>query len=186
MKNKIVIFAGSRMPIIEEDILNISNFAKKIAYENYDIIYGGGNLGVMGLVAKECQKFGSHVTSVVVEKYAHEEQLNDAKIILAKNDFDRFSIMMTQENVVASMVFPGGPGTIREAFSALELAIYEKGNPVLLPSGFQITEKVKSIFDCSVKENYINSNFHTKMPLITLEDKIEYFLENNNQKKLKP
>ena len=174
-KHKIVIFAGSREPK-PEDLIHIKNFAKKIAYEGFDIVYGGGNLGVMGIVASEAQRFGSHITSVVVEKYSHEKQLDNSHIILVENDFQRFDIMMKQEGVVASFVFPGGPGTIRETFSALELAVYENGPPVILPKGFKITENIKTIFQSSLDENFINFDFKNSMPLISLEEPIAYFL----------
>ncbi len=182
---KIVVFAGSRMPKDEQTILDIKTFAQKMAQENFDIVYGGGNGGVMGLVATEAQKNGSHVTAVVVDKYAHEKQLDNIDIYTAKNDLERFEKMMAQPDVVACIVFPGGPGTVREAFSALEKAVYEKGVPILLPENFSISSNIWNTFQTSLAEGFINQEFKGSMKFISQKDNLTDVLNIKKTNQLK-
>jgi hypothetical protein len=49
------------------------------------------------------------VTAVVLEKYAHEEQVAGATLIAVKTEQERFVLLSSHGAPVACLVIPGGP-----------------------------------------------------------------------------
>ncbi|MBW7910693.1 MAG: LOG family protein [Alphaproteobacteria bacterium] len=128
----IALFAGSSTPKDPAIMAAAEKLGRMLGAQGFDLIYGAGTQGVMGAVAKAAAAAGSHITAVVLDKYAHEEQIAGATLIKVASEQERFALLSSHGNPVASLVMPGGPGALREALQGLEKAVYENGAPLVL------------------------------------------------------
>lgn len=151
----VAVFAGSSTPNDPVIIEAAKKLGKKLAEAGYDLVYGGGDRGVMGAVAQAAHDAGAQITAVVVAKYAHEKQMPGAHIIPVVTENERFDILSNYRNPVAYFMLPGGPGALREALQGLEKAVYENGPNVILVQAGTYLDGIKQYFDQAVTAGLI-------------------------------
>ena len=153
----ICVFAGSATPndpVIPE---TAEALGKAIGEGGYDIICGG-SIGVMGAVALAAHKAGAHVTTVILEKYAGEEQIAGATVLTVKTEAERFSQLTSYKNPVGLFVLPGSAGTLREAMQGLEKAIYEDGPSVILAKTADYLDGISHFFNHAMTAGLIKES----------------------------
>ena len=105
----------------------------KIAESNLSLVYGGGKLGLMGIIAKTVKDNGSKVISII------PIYLNKSSITFSESDeihetkdlFERKRKLVQYSDILVAL--PGGVGTIDEMFDALALfALGESEKPIFL------------------------------------------------------
>ena len=91
---------------------NIGNF---LASKSIKIIYGGGNLGMMGALSKSASDSGGKVVGIIPNFLIPKEGLNYkiSKTIVVKNMIERKKKLFNLGD--AFLILPGGSGTIEEA-----------------------------------------------------------------------
>ena len=57
----ICVYCGSRMGISNEYSYNAKLLGQKIANNNFRLVYGGGNIGLMGILAETCHQNGGEI-----------------------------------------------------------------------------------------------------------------------------
>ncbi len=67
-KKSICVFASSSDNIDKKFFEDAKLLGELLAKNNYDIIYGGSSLGLMGEITENAKKLGSHITGVMPEK----------------------------------------------------------------------------------------------------------------------
>ena len=85
-----------------------------IAKKNHTLIYGGGNTGLMGVVASAVMQTGGEVIGVMPQFFVERE--------IAKKDITKLHIVETMSERKNKMIelsevyiaLPGGPGTLEE------------------------------------------------------------------------
>lgn len=163
MRPVVALFAGSSTPKDPAILAAAEALGTALGKQGFDLIYGAGTQGVMGAVAKAAAAAGSHVTAVVLEKYAHEEQIAGATLIAVKTEQERFALLSSHGNPVACLVMPGGPGSLREALQGLEKAVYENGAPVVLVETGPYLDGVRQYFNHAVAAGMIRSDRTDKL-----------------------
>jgi len=154
----VALFAGSSTPKDPAVMAAAEALGTALGRQGFDLIYGAGTQGVMGTVAKAAAAAGSHVTAVVLEKYAHEEQIAGATLISAKTEQERFALFSSHVSPVAYLVMPGGPGSLREALQGLEKAVYENGAPVVLVEAGPYLDGIRQYFNHAVAAGMIRAD----------------------------
>ena len=93
---------------ISEEITEI------IAKNKYSIVYGGGKVGIMGIIAKKALNLGIKVTGVIPEFLNTKEIMFDEinELIITKDMHERKKLLFDLGD--AFMALPGGTGTIEE------------------------------------------------------------------------
>ena len=109
---------------------NIGDF---LAQNQITIIYGGGNIGLMGKLSNAALKKGSNVIGVIPEflKIGENLNLDISKTITVKNMAQRKKILFEKGD--AYIILPGGSGTIEEATEIISwkiLGIHKK--PIII------------------------------------------------------
>lgn len=110
---KICIFCGSSFGNNEIYKKEIEALGKYLGENKMDLIYGGGNSGLMGALSKTTIEHGGHVTGVIPQKlYDQVEhiELNDLQIVETMHE--RKSKMYELADGFISL--PGGIGTLEE------------------------------------------------------------------------
>ena len=78
MKKKICVFGGSKSGLNPENEKNAQMIGQMIAESNFDIIYGGGEKGIMGAVASSGIRFGAKTTGIIPKFLMSKDIVNSS------------------------------------------------------------------------------------------------------------
>ena len=124
-KKNLVVFCGARFPQVNESELvqlksQLTELCQKLA-PHYNLIYGGGRVGIMGLVADAFLQFDGYVTGVIPEYLntveIQHEGVHHTEVV--DDLHQRKKMMETQGDLF--LVLPGGLGTLDELCEVLTL-----------------------------------------------------------------
>lgn len=112
---------------------------REMARRGHELIYGGGAVGLMGVMAEAAHEAGGTVTGVIPSKLqAREGIAYDAdELIVTDTMRDRKRIMY--QNADAFAVLPGGYGTLEEFMEVLtlkQLGYHDRPIAILNVDGF--------------------------------------------------
>ena len=110
------VYCGSRPGKLESFTQTAKAVGEWIGQHKGQLVYGGGNNGLMGIVAASTQQAGGRVVGIIPHALAEME--------LARDDCDEFYLVdnmhqrkqMMAERADAFLALPGGIGTFEEFF----------------------------------------------------------------------
>ncbi|MFH1358412.1 MAG: TIGR00730 family Rossman fold protein [archaeon] len=122
----ICVFCSSSSEIEKKYLDAAEELGKLIGKGGHTLIYGGSDLGTMGILAKSVQANGGKVIGIIPE---HLQTLakGEDELVTARNMYHRKEIMESKADIFIAL--PGGIGTIDEIFDILvgkQLKIHEK------------------------------------------------------------
>lgn len=135
----IAIFCGSRKgnnPIYSQHATEVGRL---LAAKQFKIIYGGGSIGLMGLVADEAMKGGGWVTGIIPKLLVEWEVEHRAISELIVCDDMHQRKLKIYSKADAALILPGGFGTLDELFEIVtwnQLTIHDKEIFILNSGGF--------------------------------------------------
>ena len=90
-----------------------------IASRGWRLVYGGGNIGLMGTVARTALENGAHVTGIIPKFLATKEIALEecTELIEVETMHIRKQLMIDRSDLLVAL--PGGFGTLDELFEAL-------------------------------------------------------------------
>ena len=153
---KIVVFCGSSLgfnPIYKKAAVTLGNY---FVENKISLVYGGGKIGMMGLLADTILGQNGEVIGVIPKLLEKEEVVHAGveEMIVCKKMSDRKVIM--SKLVDGYITLPGGFGTLDELFEALtlgQLQIEQKPIGILNINGF--FDAVLLQLDKMVEEGYL-------------------------------
>ena len=136
---KIAVFCGSSAgydPVFRQACLDLAGsfHAHRIV-----LVYGGGNIGLMGILADELLRLGGEVTGVIPKKLVDIEVAHKGltHLHIVTGMHERKALMANLSD--AFIVLPGGIGTMEEFFEMytwLQLGYHSKPLALLNINGF--------------------------------------------------
>jgi len=137
--NRIVVFCGSSLgfnPIYKEAAVELGNY---FANNKIGLVYGGGKIGMMGVLADTILAQDGEVIGVIPKLLEKEEVVHSGveEMIVCKKMSERKVIM--SKLIDGYITLPGGFGTLDELFEALtlgQLQIEQKPIGLLNVNGF--------------------------------------------------
>ncbi len=137
--NRIVVFCGSSLgfkPIYKEAAVELGNY---FANNKIGLVYGGGKIGMMGVLADTILAQNGEVIGVIPKLLEKEEVVHSGveEMIVCKKMSERKVIM--SKLIDGYITLPGGFGTLDELFEALtlgQLQIEQKPIGLLNVNGF--------------------------------------------------
>lgn len=155
----IAIYCGSRDGLdrsVDQFINDLGTFFKK---HQHHLVYGGGDCGLMGKVAKTVMKEGQNVFGVIpkflLEREAGLTTINELVIV---DDMPTRKTMMINKSE-ACIVLPGGVGTLEEVseiLSMLRLDLTERPCFIANIDGFY--EPLKALLDKMVEQDFMEES----------------------------
>lgn len=111
---------------------------RHIATSGHHLVYGGGNMGLMGTVARAARDGGAHVTGIIPHFLVKKEKIlegtsgkNPVEIILVDDMHQRKMQMF--ERADAFVALPGGVGTLEELVEQMTWAQLGRHNkPIVM------------------------------------------------------
>lgn len=116
-----------------------ADVGRAIADEGWRLVYGGGNVGLMGEVARAALDAGGHVTGVIPDRLADREVALESVTELIRTDTMRQRKALMDERSDAFLVLPGGIGTLEELLEILtlkQLGYHNRAVVILDDAGF--------------------------------------------------
>ncbi|WP_298368150.1 TIGR00730 family Rossman fold protein [uncultured Lutibacter sp.] len=156
---KVAVFCGSSLgfsEVYKNDAIKLGNY---FAENNIGLVYGGGKIGMMGVLADTIIDKKGEVIGVIPGLLRHEEvaHTNITEMIVTKTMSKRkVKISRLVDGYIA---LPGGFGTLDEIFEALtlgQLGIEQKPVGILNTNGF-FNFLIKQL-DVMVKEGYLKQS----------------------------
>lgn len=137
--NKVCIFCGAlkgKNPIYAEAAKQLG---KVLAENNLGLVYGGGNVGLMGIVANSVMANGGTVIGVIPRALEQKElgHKGITELRVVETMHERKSMMAELSDAFIAM--PGGFGTFEEFFEVttwLQLGAHKKPCGILNAGGF--------------------------------------------------
>jgi uncharacterized protein (TIGR00730 family) len=130
-----------------------------LAANGFSLVFGGGNIGLMGEVARAVRAGGAPVIGVLPKFLEHlEPPLRSAEELIVTPDLQqRKQRMLALAD--AFVILPGGLGTLDEYFEVLTSAqLHALGKPVILVNVAGYFDPLKALLDHVVSEGFANAN----------------------------
>jgi uncharacterized protein (TIGR00730 family) len=153
---RIAVFCGSNKGVRPAYAEAAEKLGRQLAQKGIELVYGGGCVGLMGIVADAALQGGGHVIGVIPEKLVIKdvvhEGLPDLRVV--KNMHERKALIA--ELADGFIALPGGYGTYEEFCEILawaQLGYHQKPFGMLDVAGFY--RGVLAFFDHATQEGFI-------------------------------
>ena len=117
----VAVFCGSALGNAEEYIVAAQQLGEELAQRNINLVYGGGNVGLMGVIADSCLAAGGTVTGIIPEQLVDLELSHPglSSLEVVPTMAERKTRM--EELADAFVCLPGGAGTLEELAEVLTM-----------------------------------------------------------------
>ncbi|XP_022860079.1 cytokinin riboside 5'-monophosphate phosphoribohydrolase LOG3 [Olea europaea var. sylvestris] len=155
---KICVFCGSspgKRSSYKEAAVELG---KELVSRNIDLVYGGGSIGLMGLVSQAVYNGGRHVLGIIPRTLMPREITGETVgEVKAVADMHQRKAEMARHSD-AFIALPGGYGTLEELLEVIawaQLGIHDKPVGLLNVDGYY--DSLLSFIDKAVEEGFISS-----------------------------
>lgn len=148
----VCVYCGSSAHVDQIYKDSAKELAEVLVQEKWDIVYGGANVGLMGIVADTALALGGKVIGVspyiIKEKEVHHTNLTEFHLVDTMHSRKQMFIDLSD----AFVILPGGLGTLDEFFELLtwkQLGIHDKPIVVVNVEGYwnELLDLLKHVAD---------------------------------------
>jgi uncharacterized protein (TIGR00730 family) len=153
--------------------------AKWLVENDHTLVYGGGRVGLMGLIADTVLAEGGRVIGVMpdflVKREIAHTGLTDLRIVSTMTERKNQMIELGD----AYIALPGGPGTLEEITEVISWArIGENSNPCLFLNINDYYNPMIDMFDTMVKNGFLKPMYREKTFFANTIAEAEDFIVN--------
>jgi uncharacterized protein (TIGR00730 family) len=157
---RICVFCGSSKGSRPSYALAARDFGERLVAHGFGLVYGGGNIGLMGEIADAVLDRGGEVIgviprSLVVREVGHR---NLSELVVVRTMHERKAKMVELSDGFVAL--PGGFGTFDEFCEVLtwsQLGIHDKPCALLDVDGY--FEPLLALFDRAVDEGFVRREY---------------------------
>jgi hypothetical protein len=162
----ICVFTGSSPGARAEYRQAADALGRALVEAGYGLVYGGGNVGLMGVIADAVLACSGHVCGVIPRALKLKEVAHGGltELRVVETMHQRKALMADMAD--AFVALPGGLGTLEEFFEVLtwgQLGIHAKPCALLNVAGYY--DPLLALFDHAVAERFI-SHEHREMVFV--------------------
>ncbi|WP_333830560.1 TIGR00730 family Rossman fold protein [Pararhodobacter sp.] len=130
-----------------------------LAQENWRLVYGAGDIGLMGEVAKATQAAGGQAFGVIPQHLMRREVARHdlSTLVVTETMHERKKVMFTNSDAI--VVLPGGAGTLDEFFEVLtwaQIGLHRK--PVMLLDAQGFWQPLLALIDHVVEQSFAEAS----------------------------
>ena len=156
----IAVFCGSSPNCADKYVRAAAVLGQAMAQRDIGLVYGGGNEGLMGAVARGALSAGGHVTAVHTRRFAdYADALAVTEAVMTDTLAQRKAEMAARSD--AFIALPGSMGTIdemSEMFVLTQLGLHHKPVGILNVDGFYdglLMQLRRAVQDGFMKEEHL-------------------------------
>lgn len=152
----VCVYCGSSSRVDQAYKDAADKIGKLIAAENWDVVYGGGRVGLMGIVADSALAAGSKVIGIIPEHIQEREIEHTDLTELHVVDSMHIRKQMMVDKSDAFVILAGGLGTLDEFFELLtwkQLGLHDK--PIVVCNIRGYWDQLLAAIDNIAKEGFM-------------------------------
>jgi hypothetical protein len=155
----ICIYCGSAVGTSPRYAQAARELAHGLVADHIALVYGGGNIGLMGVIASEVMRLGGEATGVIPQALMNKEigHVGLTRLHIVKDMHERKALMAELSDGFIAM--PGGVGTLEELFEVftwLQLGLHDKPIGLLNVDGFY--DGLIAFIQHQVTEGFLKAN----------------------------
>ncbi len=158
----ICVFCSSSNQIPKEYSAMAAELGAKMAKNGFNLVHGGGKIGLMGVLAASVQQNGGKVTGVLPELLNLEgiASETDDEIIITKDMADRKAEMRKRSR--AFIALPGGFGTLEELMEVITLKQLGYLNvPIVIINTYSFYDNLTALFSNMYSLKFADESYNT-------------------------
>jgi hypothetical protein len=160
LPRSVCVFCGSSDRGSRVHKAEAARLGRLLAQAGIELVYGGGRVGIMGVIANAALEAGGRVVGVIPEHLMRREvgHLGTTELIVTASMHERKATMFARAD--AFVVLPGGPGTLDETFEILtwrQLGLHDK--PLIICDSGGYWGPLTALVDHMVRGRYVKSEF---------------------------
>lgn len=152
---------------------------KWMANNNIGLVYGGGQFGLMGIIAKTIMENGGHVDGIIPENLAARGASYNAisNLQIVKDMTVRKQMMMDMADGFVAL--PGGPGTLEEISEVFSWSLIgNNSKPCVLFNTNHYYDHLQNMYDHMVSEGFLTSQARQKLLFTDSVSQIAEFMDS--------
>lgn len=155
----VCVYCGSRAGNDNRYMQSAVDMGRVIADNGWRLVYGAGDVGLMGAVARSAQDHGAQTFGVIPEHLLNLEvgKTDLTSFVVTETMHERKKVMVM--NADAMVILPGGAGSLDEFFEALtwaQLGLHKKPILVININGFW--NPLKALIDHVIAQGFADDN----------------------------
>ncbi len=163
MIQNICVYCSSSNLLADHYYEEARELGRLIAHGGYRLVYGGGNVGLMGVLAREVHEHDGFVYGVIPRALKNREgvayEVAD-ELIVTKSLRERKAIMYDRAD--AFIALPGGLGTLEELMEVLtlkQLGYHQR--PIVLVNSTGFYTSLLDLFRHFCSERFVRESYET-------------------------
>ena len=174
----VCVYCGSRDGADPAYAQAATDCGKMLAANGWRLVYGAGDVGLMGRVARAAQAGGGNTFGVIPQHLIDWEvgKTDLTTFIVTETMHERKKVMLM--NAQAVVVLPGGAGSLDELFEALtwrQLGLHDK--PVFLLNTNGYWDPLLALMEQITSQGFADESLHGYLKAVTNVDDLHANLE---------
>lgn len=155
----VCVYCGSRLGAMPGYAEAARDLGAAIAAQGWRLVYGAGDVGLMGTIARAAQDAGAETFGVIPTHLLSREvgKTDLTRFVITETMHERKKVMLMNADVV--VMLPGGPGSLDEFFEALtwrQLGLHDK--PIYLLDIDGYWQPLLTLVDHLIEQKFAESN----------------------------
>lgn len=169
----ICVFCGSSDRAARAHRLAATRLGRQFAAAGIDLVFGGGRVGLMGVIADATLAAGGRAIGVIPDHLMKDEVGHSriSELIVTRTMHERKQTMFARSD--AFVVLPGGPGTLDETFEILtwrQLRLHDK--PVVICDLGGYWAPLTQLIDHMIRRKYLRPDFRRFFSVVKSVDAV--------------
>ncbi len=167
----VCVYCGSRFGENPAYKAAATELGQSLAKQGWRLVYGAGDVGLMGAVASAAQDAGGDTFGVIPEHLLRREvgKRDLTQFIVTENMHERKKVMYMNSDAI--VVLPGGAGSLDELFEVLtwrQLGLHEK--PIFLLNIDGYWQPLLALIDHVIGEGFAESSLRDYFDVVDSVD----------------
>lgn len=159
LRASVCVYCGSRFGADPAYRTEAHALGEALAAENWRLVYGAGDVGLMGEVANATQKAGGETFGVIPTHLLRREvgKRDLTSFVVTENMHERKKVMYMNSDAI--VMLPGGAGSLDEFFEVLtwrQLGLHDK--PVVLLNTHGYWDKLIELIDHVIAQGFAEAS----------------------------
>lgn len=174
----ICVFCGSRPGIAPAHAQAAAALGRMLAGRGWRLVYGAGDVGLMGEVARAAQGAGGHTFGVIPVHLMKAEvgKTDLTQFVITEDMHERKKVMFMNSDAV--VVLPGGAGSLDEFFEVLtwaQIGLHDK--PIFLVSVAGFWQPLVELIDHVIAQGFAAPSLRDQFTVVADVPALEAALE---------
>jgi uncharacterized protein (TIGR00730 family) len=177
----VCVFASSSSRINNEYGFAAEKLGSLLAQSGFEVVFGGGGIGLMGKLANAVLKDGGKITGVIPE-FMNEEGWGHkgvTRMIITSDMGERKKQMFALSSAVVAV--PGGIGTLEELTEAItlkQLSLFD--GPIIILNTLGFYNSLIDFLDNMVEHHFLRSEHKGIWEVVSTPEEVIAALKNKN------